>query len=119
MLLIGVAVSWLLMQPSPPITTATKKSDSQPVKLPSPPVEQPEVDNVKSSSLQQVHLPPVAPPEVDEVFVQVGHISGVISVAFSPDGKTALSGSDDNTLKWWDLSTGRVLKTLEGHSLSV
>jgi len=27
-----------------------------------------------------------------------------------------LSGSDDKTVKWWDLSTGRVLKSLDSHS---
>ncbi len=43
----------------------------------------------------------------------------VIAVAFSPDGKTALSGSKDNTVKWWDLSTGRVIKSLDGHSSGV
>ena len=26
---------------------------------------------------------------------------------FAPDGSTALSGSDDNTLKLWDLARGR------------
>jgi WD40 repeat protein len=63
--------------------------------------------------------PPVPPAEVDEVFVQVGHLSDVNAVAFSLNGKTALSGSDDNTVKWWDLSTGRVIKSLDGHSSSV
>ncbi|CAK0805164.1 unnamed protein product [Prorocentrum cordatum] len=29
---------------------------------------------------------------------------------------TALSGSEDNTLKLWELSTGRCLRTLEGHT---
>jgi hypothetical protein len=74
---------------------------------------------VVSCSLRQPlrqPLPPVAPPDVNEVFVQVGHSNPVFSVAFSPDGKTALSGSYDNTVKWWDLSTGRVINTLEGHS---
>jgi WD40 repeat protein len=28
----------------------------------------------------------------------------ITSVAFSPDGRTALSGSHDNTLKLWDIS---------------
>ncbi|CAK0816759.1 unnamed protein product [Prorocentrum cordatum] len=32
---------------------------------------------------------------------------------------TALSGSRDNTLKLWELSTGRCLRTLEGHTYEV
>ena len=32
-----------------------------------------------------------------------------------PDGKRAVSASDDHTLKVWDLDTGRALRTLEGH----
>ncbi|MFK5970008.1 MAG: PKD domain-containing protein [Candidatus Marithrix sp.] len=35
-----------------------------------------------------------------------GHTDWVESVAFSPDGKYILSGSGDNTLKLWDVSTG-------------
>ncbi len=38
------------------------------------------------------------------------------SVAFSPDGTQALSGSDDDTLKLWDLASGKCLRPLEGHS---
>jgi WD40 repeat protein len=40
-------------------------------------------------------------------------------VAFSPDGRRALSGSYDNTLKLWDLETGLVLRTLQGHTSGV
>ena len=36
------------------------------------------------------------------------------SVAISPDGRCALSGSFDHTLKLWDLATGSVLKTFSG-----
>ena len=36
-----------------------------------------------------------------------------------PDGKRALSGSDDRTLRLWDLKSGRELRRLEGHSLAV
>ena len=33
---------------------------------------------------------------------QSAHSDYVFSVAFSPDGKTIVSGSDDQTLKVWD-----------------
>ena len=33
-----------------------------------------------------------------------GHTSWVLSVVLSPDGRTALSGSDDTTLKLWNLT---------------
>ena len=43
----------------------------------------------------------------------------VISVAFSPDGQSILSGSDDKTIKLWDKGSGKMLKSFEGHSNSV
>jgi WD40 repeat protein len=48
-----------------------------------------------------------------------GHTHYVYSVAFSPDGKILASGSWDNTIKLWDVATGREVRTLKGHTNSV
>ena len=41
-----------------------------------------------------------------------GHTDTVYSVAFSPDGKTLASGSEDSTVILWDTTTGEHIKTL-------
>ncbi|MGH8650719.1 MAG: TIR domain-containing protein, partial [Gammaproteobacteria bacterium] len=45
-----------------------------------------------------------------------GHADSVRALALTPDGKRAVSGGDDRTLRVWDLESGRELRTLEGHS---
>ena len=41
-----------------------------------------------------------------------GHQNSVYSIAYSPDGKTLASGSWDNTVRLWDVATGRCLAIL-------
>ncbi|MDZ4790084.1 MAG: TIR domain-containing protein, partial [Hyphomicrobiales bacterium] len=48
-----------------------------------------------------------------------GHTENVLDVAFSPDGRTLLSGSTDNTLKLWDAGTGREIRSFAGHTRGV
>jgi hypothetical protein len=50
-----------------------------------------------------------------EVLSLKGHTGGVLSVAFSPDGKRLASASEDFTVKVWDLRTGQQIRSLEGH----
>jgi WD40 repeat protein len=47
-----------------------------------------------------------------ELVVQSGHSDRVLSVIFSPDGKTLASSSDDRTIRLWHVSSGNELRTI-------
>jgi DNA-binding beta-propeller fold protein YncE/predicted Ser/Thr protein kinase len=44
-----------------------------------------------------------------------GHEGGIFGIAFTPDGKRALTASHDGTVRLWELSTGTELKRFRGH----
>ncbi|MEW6496721.1 MAG: serine/threonine-protein kinase, partial [Cyanobacteriota bacterium] len=46
----------------------------------------------------------------------LGHSGAVRSIAITPDNQTLISGSEDNTIKIWQLSTGKLVRTLTGHT---
>jgi WD40 repeat protein len=45
-----------------------------------------------------------------------GHEDWVNALALTPDGRYALSGSNDRTLKLWDVATGQSRLTFRGHT---
>jgi FOG: WD40 repeat len=61
-------------------------------------------------------FPNLTPPGGPLIRTLTGHNGWVNAVALTPDGKIAISGSLDNTLKLWDLAQGRELHTLTGHN---
>jgi WD40 repeat protein len=69
---------------------------------------------------------PAAPSQANTPTVErqasrtfTGHTGSVNSISFSPDGKQALSGSSDKTIKLWDVATGKEIRTFNGHTESV
>ena len=48
--------------------------------------------------------------------ILAGHDGPVCAVAVSADGRRAVSGGDDGTVRVWDLDTGEPLHTLAGHA---
>jgi len=49
----------------------------------------------------------------------ISHKDPVFSVSLSPDGGILASGGRDKTIKLWEVNTGKLLKTLEGHTWTI
>lgn len=54
-----------------------------------------------------------------ETVIQKGHELAVIAVAIGPDSNYVATGSRDKTIKLWELSSGREVRSFLGHETSV
>jgi hypothetical protein len=54
-----------------------------------------------------------------EIACFTGHTESVWSIAVSADGNQVISASGDQTVRLWDVDTGKCLRTFEGHTNSV
>ena len=54
-----------------------------------------------------------------ELVVKSGHFGYVETLTFSSDGKLLASGSEDKTIKLWDVLMGVELRTFVGHSAKI
>jgi WD40 repeat protein len=43
-----------------------------------------------------------------------GHFLAIRDLAFTPSGNLLVSGSDDFTIRFWNVRTGQLIRTLEG-----
>jgi WD40 repeat protein len=70
-----------------------------------------------------IHLWDVSRGKAIGTFAGTGKNKGlgeaVLAMAFSPDGKYALSGGTDGSLRLWDLASGRELEAIQAHEGSV
>ena len=73
-----------------------------------------EIDNV---DLRQIVANQPTAPQPARAFE--GHSAPVRDVSFSADGQSVLSAGDDNTVRIWDVMTGKVDAVLRGHSRPV
>jgi WD40 repeat protein/predicted Ser/Thr protein kinase len=71
--------------------------------------------SVGVSAAPKVSVPSVVKGVWREVVTLRGHQGWVSSVSFSPDGKFLASGSEDATVKVWDVGSWREVATLRGH----
>ena len=55
----------------------------------------------------------------DTSLVTLSRDSRSSNVSFSPDGRTIVSGSSDNTVKVWNSATGQEMQTFKGHANAV
>jgi|GEM_PF-1021532 len=54
-----------------------------------------------------------------ELVVQTGHSGEIASMAISPNGKMIASGGADQTLRLWDIETGKELHVFSGHKTRI
>jgi hypothetical protein len=57
--------------------------------------------------------------EQEHVRLTLPKQEGVSSIAFSPDGKTLATGSQDNTARLWNTQTAKPHNTLKGHTAPI
>jgi WD40 repeat protein len=58
-------------------------------------------------------------PDTEPIYTLMGHSHIVSSLSMSADAKFLVSGSQDQTVRVWNLATGELVHTLKGHRDSV
>nr|MDJ0675215.1 serine/threonine-protein kinase [Calothrix sp. MO_167.B42] len=94
---------------------SSSSPSSTPTIIPSPP-SSPVPPTIINSPQPQSSPPTQARRNWRCIHTLTSHVAAVHSVAISPDGETLASGSDDNTIKIWQLHKGNLVNTLTSPS---
>ena len=70
---------------------------------------------VKNGRSKRIHLPMMQTTLILPTDTTTQFKMRFDSVAFSPDGRTLAGGGDEDTVHLWDVATGTLRHTLEGH----
>jgi serine/threonine protein kinase len=73
----------------------------------------------KTKEQALVESAPNPKPKLGQIHQFVGHTQGVVDVAFSPGGRTAVSGGDDKIVFLWDLEAGKEIRRFPGHTARI
>jgi WD40 repeat protein/serine/threonine protein kinase len=69
----------------------------------------------REGSRTSTHAHPTETANTFACHVIQAHVMGICGLAFFPDGETLVSGSDDTSVRLWDVRTGRPKGTLAGN----
>jgi WD40 repeat protein len=76
----------------------------------------PDGRNLRYATDRAVEVIEVADGEIIRRLGKGAHSGNITSVTFAPDGRTALTGGEDHTVKLWDIFSEREIRTFKGHS---
>ncbi|MDJ0845960.1 WD40 repeat domain-containing protein [Crocosphaera sp.] len=75
-----------------------------------------QAENIPTYPRLLPYIPTLTPPDTPLIRTLTGHRNSVLSVVVTADGNKIISGSEDKTIKVWDLHRGKELRTFTGHS---
>jgi WD40 repeat protein len=100
--------------PSPQVPASSSNTQTQNVPQQNPSTSQARA--VLFSTPGRAEQPDAAGAQQPDRVLASGHTSAVTVVAFSPDRQSVATGSEDKTIRIWDLATGTEQRVLSGHT---